>query len=70
MVYRGAKVLAALASIYGFLAMFILSSLRRNRREERMDAPVLTLASHGLMAASAMGGMLLLGAAAWPHLPL
>lgn len=53
------------ALAYAFLTTFILSSLSRNRREERPDAPVLTLVGHGLMAASATGGCLALSAAAW-----
>lgn len=64
---RGYEVLAAFVGFYGFVVMFIFSSLRRNRREAREDAPVLTLASHGLMAASAAGGALLLSAAAWAN---
>lgn len=59
--------LAFCASIYGFLAMFVLTSLGRNRREQRPNAPVLTLASHGLMGASAAGAALLLSAAAWAN---
>lgn len=50
---------------YGFLTSFVLSSLSRNRREERPDAPILTYAGHGLMAASVTGGCLALSAAAW-----
>ena len=62
--------LGAFALLYAFIAMFVLSSLRRNRREERLDAPVLTIAGHGLMAASATGGLLMLGAVAWASVPL
>jgi hypothetical protein len=65
--FSGVEVFSAFALIYGFAAMFILSSLRRNRREERMDIPVLTLAGHGLMAASAAGAALMLSAAAWAN---
>nr|WP_047169599.1 hypothetical protein [Sphingomonas sp. Y57] len=54
--------------VYGFLTTFILTSLSRNRREARPDAPVLTLVGHGLMAASAAGGCLALSAAAWASL--
>jgi len=56
------------ALTYAFLTTFVLSSLSRNRREERPDAPVLSLVSHGLMAASATGGCLALSAAAWASL--
>ena len=59
--------LAAFALIYGFVVMFVLSSLGRNRREQRIDAPVLALAGHGLMAASAMGAILILSAVAWAN---
>lgn len=61
---------SAFALIYGFLAMFVLSSLRRNRREERMDGPALALAGHGLMAASAAGALLILCTIAWTNLPV
>jgi len=47
--------------------MFVLTSLGRNRREQRPNAPVLTLASHGLMGASVAGAALLLSAAAWAN---
>jgi len=57
--------LSFLALIYGFMAIFVVSSLERNRRDNIHDAPVLTLAGHGLMAASAAGGCLILGSAAW-----
>jgi len=61
-------VLAFFALIYGFLAMFILSSLTRNRREQRSDAPILAFAGRGLMAASATGACLALSAAGWASL--
>lgn len=60
--------LAAFTLIYGFIAMFVLSSLRRNRLEDRIDGPALALAGHGLMAASAAGGLLMLSAVAWANL--
>lgn len=60
--------LAFFMSIYGFVAMFVLSSLGRNRREQRPDAPILALAGRGLMAASATGACLALSAAAWGSL--
>lgn len=61
----GLFVLAFFVSIYGFLTMFVLSSLSRNRRERRPDAPLLAFAGRGLMAASATGACLALSAAAW-----
>ena len=51
--------------VYGFIAMFVLTCLGRNRREGRPDAPILTLAGHGMMAGSAFGAMLALGLATW-----
>ncbi len=60
--------LPVFALIYGFIAMFVLSSIRRNRRENRVDAPVLAFAGRGLMAASATGAALMLSAAAWASL--
>lgn len=53
---------------YGFVASFVLSSLSRNRRDARPDAPILTYAGHGLMAASAAGACLALSAAAYGSL--
>jgi len=61
-------VLAFVTVIYGFLAMFVLSSLARNRRERRPDAPILAAVGHGMMAASATGACLALSAAAWGSL--
>lgn len=49
---------------YGFVAAFVLTSLSRNRRDARPDAPILTYAGHGLLAASAAGACLALSAAA------
>lgn len=60
--------LAFFVAIYGFVAMFVLSSLTRNRREQRADTPILTFAGRGLMAASATGACLALSAAAWGSL--
>jgi hypothetical protein len=60
--------LSVFASFYGFVAMFVLSSLRRNRREHRPDAPILALAGQGLMAASLTGAFLTVGFAAWMSL--
>lgn len=54
--------------VYAFLAMFILSSLGRNRREGRADAPILALAGHGMMAGSVVGAALALGMATWTTL--
>lgn len=61
-------VFSAFAMIYGFTAMFILSSLVRNRREARPDAPILAFAGRGLMAASAAGAGLVLSAISWTSL--
>jgi hypothetical protein len=61
--------LSVFVSFYGFIAMFVLSSLRRNRREQRPDAPLLALAGQGLMAASITGAVLAAGFAAWTALP-
>ena len=55
---------------YGFVTTFILSSLSRNRREERPDAPILTYAGHGLFAASATAAALSLAIAALTALGL
>ena len=55
---------------YGFVTTFILSSLSRNRREERADAPILTYAGHGLLAASATAAALSLAVAALAALGL
>ena len=65
---RGFTVLAFSVLIYGFLTMFVLSSLKRNRREQRSDTPILVFAGRGLMAASATGACLALSAAAWASL--
>lgn len=56
------------ALTYGFLTTFILTSLTRNRKEQRADTPILTFAGRSLMAASATGGCLALSAAAWASL--
>ena len=61
----GAFVLSFLALIYGFMAMFVMSSLERNRRDEIKDGPVLSFAGHGLMAASATGAALVISMSAW-----
>ncbi|RYE57277.1 MAG: hypothetical protein EOP18_02995 [Rhizobiaceae bacterium] len=53
------------ALIYGFLAMFVVNCLERNRRERLPDAPILAFAGRGLMAASVTGACLALSAAAW-----
>jgi hypothetical protein len=55
---------------YGFVTTFILSSLSRNRREERPDAPILTYAGHGLLAASVTAAALSLAIAALAALGL
>lgn len=59
---------ASFAAIYGFVSMFVLSSLTRNRREQRPDAPILAFAGRGLMAASATAACLALSLAAWGSL--
>jgi len=59
---------AFFVAFYGFVAMFVLNSLSRNRREQRPDTPILTFAGRGLMAASAAGACLALSAAAWGSL--
>ena len=56
-----------LALMYGFVAFFVLNSLERNRREEVQDGAVLLFAGHGLMAASATGAALVIGAAVWAN---
>lgn len=61
----GVAVLSFLALAYGFLTIFTLTSLERNRREEAGDGPMLVLAGHGLMAASATGAALAIGFAVW-----
>jgi len=61
------SVLSFLAVAYGFLAIFVLSSLERNRREAVVDGPMLVAAGHGLMAASASGAALALGFALWSN---
>ena len=48
---------------YGFVASFVLVSFSRNEREQRPHTPILTYAGHGLMAASAAGGVLAIGSA-------
>lgn len=57
--------LAFFGVLYGFLAVFVLSSLRRNRREQRPDTPILAFAGRGLIAASATAACLALSAATW-----
>ncbi len=61
----GLTVFSFLTLMYGFLAMFVVTSLERNRRKALRDAPILTYAGHGLMAASIAGAALFSGAAAW-----
>ncbi len=67
-VLSGVSVLSVFALLYGFVAMFVLSSLKRNRREQRPDAPILALTGRGLMAASVTGAALVASAAAWASL--
>ena len=59
--------LSFLALAYGFLTIFVMTSLERNRREEVVDGPILVLAGHGLMAASATGAALAIGFAVWTN---
>ncbi len=56
-----------LALAYGFLTIFTMTSLERNRREEVVDGPILVLAGHSLMAASATGAALVIGFAVWTN---
>ena len=65
--HRGFVMYPAFALIYGFVAMFVLQSLLRNRREQRAHAPALLFAGRGLMAASVTGAALMLGSAAWAN---
>ncbi len=51
--------------IYGLLAAFVLTSMKRNRRDQRPDAPILSLVGWGLMSASFTLMALLLGLVAW-----
>lgn len=57
--------LSVVVAFYAFVAMFVMSSLQRNRREQRPNAQILTLAGHGLMSASVTGAVLAMSAAAW-----
>lgn len=59
--------LSVFALAYGFLTIFTMTSLERNRREEVVDGPMLILAGHGLMAASATGAALVVGFAIWSN---
>lgn len=59
---------AFFVAFYGFVAMFVMTSLSRNRREQRPDTPILAFAGRGLMAASATGACLAISAAAWGSL--
>ncbi len=61
----GVAVFSFLALTYGFLTIFVMTALERNRREEVIDGPILILAGHSLMAASATGGALVAGFAIW-----
>src|SRR3546814_10225184 len=40
------------AFLYTLLAVFVLASISRNRREQRPDTPILSLVGWGLMSAS------------------
>lgn len=53
------------AFIYALLSVFVLTSIQRNRREQRPDAPMLALVGWGLMSASFTLALLLTGVAAW-----
>lgn len=50
---------------YGLLAMFVLSSMTRNVKEQRPHSRVLTMAGWSLMSSSATLGLLLAGYAAF-----
>ncbi|GGO90494.1 hypothetical protein [Stakelama pacifica] len=49
---------------YGLIAMFVLMSIERNRKEKRANSDYLTLAGWGVMSMSASLALSLLGAAA------
>lgn len=49
---------------YGLIAMFVLMSIERNRKEKRDNSDYLTLAGWGVMSMSASLALSLLGAAA------
>src|SRR3546814_2191929 len=49
------------AFLYTLLAVFVLASISRNRREQRPDTPILSLVGWGLMSASFTLAALLLG---------
>lgn len=53
------------AFLYTLLAVFVLTSISRNRREQRPDTPILSLVGWGLMSASFTLAALLLGLAVW-----
>ncbi|WP_293967718.1 hypothetical protein [Sphingomonas sp.] len=53
------------ALFYGVLASFIMASVSRNRREERINPPIVTLFGWVLLSFSAVMGTLLLGYAAF-----
>ena len=61
----GVAVFSFLTLTYGFLTIFVMTSLERNRREEVVDGPILILAGHSLMAASVTGAGLVVGFALW-----
>jgi len=61
-------VVAFFTVIYGFVAIFVLSSLERNRRQAVMDGPVLSFAGHGLMAGSATAAAIVAAFAMWSAL--
>ena len=60
-------VFSFLALAYGFLTIFVMTSLERNRRDEVSDGPILIMAGNSLMASSATGGALAAGLAIWSN---
>ncbi|PZU11495.1 MAG: hypothetical protein DI605_00410 [Sphingomonas sp.] len=61
----GIKMIEVAALFYGVLASFIMASVSRNRREERINPPIVTLFGWVLLSFSAVMGTLLLGYAAF-----
>lgn len=53
------------ALFYGVLASFLMASVSRNKREARVNPPIVTLFGWAMLAFSAVMGALLLGDAAF-----
>lgn len=60
----GLPMLLLTAFTYAFLALFVITSTSRNRRESRPDSPALTMVGWGLMSTSFAAAGLLLAFAA------